>query len=184
MPAKLPEEERRARRLASYKKSSSGWYQRNKERHKAWQKAWREANPEKAKELGTRWRKNNPEKAREISRAFEARHKEKRAEKNRKWAAANRERKNASRRKCVYGVTAEEYARMNAEQGGLCAICGGTNGEKQLAVDHCHKTGIVRQLLCGCCNTSLGGFRDSIELLLKAIEYLKRHQRTPGNEGC
>jgi hypothetical protein len=44
---------------------------------------------------------------------------------------------------------------------------------KYLAVDHCHKTGKIRGLLCHYCNIALGGFKDSIESLKKAIKYLE-----------
>ena len=42
----------------------------------------------------------------------------------------------------------------------------------KLAVDHCHKTGKIRGLLCGGCNTSIGSFEDNPELLKNAIKYL------------
>jgi hypothetical protein len=41
-----------------------------------------------------------------------------------------------------------------------------------LCLDHCHKTGRVRGMLCPLCNTSLGGFRDSTTVLQRAIDYL------------
>ena len=59
-----------------------------------------------------------------------------------------------------YGVTREQYEKMNEEQNGLCAICrnpptGGTN-KTMLEVDHCHESMRVRGLLCGPCNRLLG----------------------------
>jgi Recombination endonuclease VII len=80
-----------------------------------------------------------------------------------------------------YGITREQYDQMLAAQNGGCAICSRPetaviNGKvMELAVDHDHKTGKVRALLCSTCNTSLGGFQDSPALLQKAIEYLKEH---------
>ena len=68
---------------------------------------------------------------------------------------------------------------MLEKQNGVCKICGdkettSENGvTRRLAVDHCHSTGKVRGLLCGKCNKSLGGFKDSKELLLKVINYLE-----------
>lgn len=75
------------------------------------------------------------------------------------------------------GVTAEEYQARAEAQKGLCAICGEfCKTGRRLAQDHCHHTGKIRDLLCHHCNTSLGGFQDSIELLQRAIEYLRKHE--------
>jgi hypothetical protein len=83
----------------------------------------------------------------------------------------------ASRRKSVYNLSHEQYLRLFASQDGKCAICfaekpGGRC--KDLLVDHCHKSGKVRGLLCHCCNVALGGFLDDPELLARAIAYLRR----------
>lgn len=75
-----------------------------------------------------------------------------------------------------YGITADEYTRMVAAQGGGCAICGATECDdgRRLHVDHCHETGKVRGLLCAACNHGLGKFRDSPLLLRRAVEYLEK----------
>ena len=84
-----------------------------------------------------------------------------------------RHKDSALRRK--FGITHDEYDLMLLKQDNECAICRRKprNGEKSLVVDHDHKTGVVRGLLCGKCNTSLGTFGDSIEGLERAITYLK-----------
>ena len=77
---------------------------------------------------------------------------------------------------CSWGVTLEEYISMLKNQKRRCAICGTTkmdNGRRNFCVDHNHKTGKVRGLLCGKCNKGLGLFKDSISILEKAISYLK-----------
>lgn len=59
---------------------------------------------------------------------------------------------------------------------GFCDICG-TNKSgyagKKLAIDHDHRTGIVRGMLCQKCNIGLGNFNDDPEIMLKAVKYLK-----------
>jgi hypothetical protein len=78
--------------------------------------------------------------------------------------------------KAKYGLTIGQYEDMVIFQGGKCAICGtdkpGGNGRK-LNVDHCHKTGNVRGVLCFSCNAKLGWFeknRESIERYLDKNE--------------
>lgn len=56
-----------------------------------------------------------------------------------------------------------------------CHICGNILDDKHMAIDHCHSSGTIRGRLCFLCNTGLGKFKDDVELLGKAIEYLKRY---------
>lgn len=76
-------------------------------------------------------------------------------------------------------MTVDEYDRLHAEQGGLCAICGlpetriGTHGKvRMLSVDHDHDTGDVRRLLCGACNAMIGLAREDPKILESAIRYV------------
>jgi hypothetical protein len=69
-----------------------------------------------------------------------------------------------------YGITPEQFLAMEASQKGRCAIC---RKAKKLHVDHCHETKQVRGLLCMACNTSLGKFENSPEMLRAAIQYLE-----------
>jgi hypothetical protein len=72
-----------------------------------------------------------------------------------------------------YNLDPEEYETMLTAQVGVCAICKkDCSTGRRLAVDHDHASDEVRGLLCSNCNTSLGGFKDSEELLLSAIAYL------------
>lgn len=70
----------------------------------------------------------------------------------------------------AYGLTEQTYNEMFDAQGGKCAIC---DRAIKLVVDHCHKTGRVRGLLCNPCNISLGNFEDDSDRLLRAVEYLR-----------
>jgi hypothetical protein len=87
-----------------------------------------------------------------------------------------------NRLKCRYNITVEEYDHMFEQQGGLCAICGKPETAKHqsgcvahLAVDHDHKTGNVRGLLCRRCNFIVGYAKDSKEVLLRAALYMEQH---------
>jgi hypothetical protein len=68
----------------------------------------------------------------------------------------------------------KDYKNLVDKQKNLCAICGEKEkGRKSLAIDHCHKTGKMRKLLCKSCNTGLGFFKDDTKLLERAIIYLQ-----------
>lgn len=74
----------------------------------------------------------------------------------------------------TYGLEPGEYAKLKEFQGGVCWICQRAKGiAKKLPVDHDHKTGKPRGLLCGPCNEGvLGHLRDDPEALLRAVRYL------------
>lgn len=72
----------------------------------------------------------------------------------------------------MYGIDVPDYERMLAEQNGGCYICGKQPEKKALDIDHDHKTGKVRGLLCSSHNRALGLLNDDPDLLLKSVEYL------------
>jgi hypothetical protein len=74
----------------------------------------------------------------------------------------------------LYGITTDEYNTLLEEQGYRCAICAEEpkEGERPLFVDHVHISGKVRGLLCAQCNFGLGHFKDNMQLLQNAIDYL------------
>ena len=79
-----------------------------------------------------------------------------------------------------FNLTGEEYAELLNRQGGGCAICGKKETHtyrsgklKDLSVDHDHKTGAIRGLLCVCCNRAVGYLNDDPQLLRKAADYLE-----------
>lgn len=83
-----------------------------------------------------------------------------------------------------YGITLEDYRRMEDCQSKLCLICKKPetiqyrNKSAHLSVDHCHKTGKVRGLLCGSCNRALGLLRDSEEIIENALNYIRKSNET------
>ena len=72
----------------------------------------------------------------------------------------------------LFGITLTDYNELLTKQNHVCALCGKRPKKKRLSVDHCHKTGKVRGLLCGNCNTAIGLFKDNPIVLEKAIAYL------------
>lgn len=70
-----------------------------------------------------------------------------------------------------YGIEPEDYRRMQEEQQGVCAIC---EQAKELVIDHCHETSVVRGLICRTCNLLLGYANDKVGTLNRAIQYLER----------
>jgi len=78
--------------------------------------------------------------------------------------------------KSKYGITADEYHALLIKQKSKCAICDkvfeDTTRATKAHVDHCHKTGRIRGLLCNGCNLVLGHFDDDVNILKKAMEYL------------
>lgn len=79
----------------------------------------------------------------------------------------------------TFGITLDQYNQMFDNQNGCCQICSEhqIKFKRALSVDHNHDTGEVRGLLCSRCNTGIGQLRDSIELLEKAIVYLKKYDK-------
>lgn len=80
------------------------------------------------------------------------------------------------RRAHKYGVDEAHFDELMAQQQGRCAICGTDqcNSGRRLSIDHDHETGKTRGLLCSACNFGVGNFKDDVQLLSAAIEYLNR----------
>lgn len=122
------------------------------ERNKRYQKNYRTKNKVARREKLREWRSRSPAKTYAYNRDYAYRNK--------------------------YGITFTEAEEMLASQNGRCRICkdqiklGGTAGP---AIDHCHKTGIVRGVLCRACNLGIGCFREDEEIMLSAIKYVKDH---------
>jgi len=83
-------------------------------------------------------------------------------------------RQHALRIQKVYGITIEAYNLLLEWQGGVCYICRKPSRVRRLAVDHDHKTGKVRGLLCRRCNREILGYfaNDQIDVFQRAIDYL------------
>lgn len=120
------------------------------------------------KEKATLWARENKERVNE---------------KNRKWVANNHEQKynNSKNSKLLkeYGITLYEFNEMLEKQNHKCKICGKEETKElkgtkwKLSVDHCHKTGKIRGLLCAKCNVGLAKFEEDEQQFINAIKYLK-----------
>jgi Recombination endonuclease VII len=129
------------------------------------QKAYRERHPEKVKAAREAYRKANPDKIRlKKKRAYQR----------------NKERIVLYQKCHKYGVTADQFAEMLHACGGRCPCCK-VPFSKLLGVkpniDHCHKTGRVRGILCGRCNFLLGHANDERSILLACARYLRQFDK-------
>ena len=80
-----------------------------------------------------------------------------------------------------YNLSIEDYRTMLESQDYVCAICGlSCRTQQNLVVDHDHKTGQVRGLLCRGCNSMLGYIMDDVTTLKNAIAYLEKHRPKGG----
>lgn len=108
------------------------------------------------------WQQENREAANGYAKKYRERNKE----------AVRLARKRSMVRK-LYGLTLEEYEKKVKDA--KCAICKKKIKLNRHCMDHDHATGKVREVLCNPCNTGIGCFRDSPELLKAAIAYLRKH---------
>ena len=100
-----------------------------------------------------------------------------------RYKAENPDKKKQSRNKTHlklrYGLTPQDKQKMLDDQNNCCAICKTEFIDaKATHVDHNHSTNELRGILCRNCNVGLGHFKDSKSLLLDAVEYLTRYERS------
>jgi hypothetical protein len=126
-----------------------------------------------------KWRDNNKEKRKQAWKKYSETHKEQIKLKNLRYKKRQKDLDLQS----TFGITLDQYNQMLKDQNGVCVICKNPENEvekgkqqRTLSVDHNHKTGKVRGLLCGKCNKGIGLFKDNIYLLQSAIDYLKKEK--------
>ena len=158
---------------------------KRREYHRNYIKQWRKNHSDKDK----KYREKGKEKKNSIMREKYNKNKKHEHERSKKYYQKHKEKRKVYResRKISkrnsnlqrqFGITLDDYNRMSQQQNGVCAICGkpetahNQGGLRPLSVDHDHKTGKVRGLLCGRCNTGLGQFQENKLFLLSAITYL------------
>ena len=91
------------------------------------------------------------------------------------WKSKNLSKIQARRRFKKYSMLPGQFAQILDLQGGRCAIC-----KTEMAnphIDHNHQTGEIRGLLCKNCNWLLGHAKESVEILLGAVTYLRKTEK-------
>lgn len=151
------------------------------EKAKVYNKRYRETHGEQIAACQRRYRQEHREELDTYQKRYNAEH----AEERRAYLARYRDDPVNSKRRADYhrlrthGVTREWYDAKLSEQGGVCAICGADTPRAKrrvhFYVDHDHRTGEPRGLLCCQCNYGLGHFGDDPEVLRRAATYLTEH---------
>lgn len=133
---------------------------------------------EKGKEAMARWRARNPEKVLERGRIYDRSRYEKRKpfirDYQREYQRKNKSMSRHYRLKHVYGITQDDYNSLFKKQNGQCSCCGRhqTDIGKVLCVEHNHKSGKVRGLVCHRCNLAIAVIENK-EICLKVTLYLQ-----------
>jgi hypothetical protein len=133
---------------------------------------WKLANPEKVREYRRRWHKTAAYKAYQAAYKKRLRQGPRRAEvlaKQKVRYDRNRERTIAAKRAGGAGLTPEQVAAIYRRAKGKCAIC--RKPHARLFIDHCHRTGAIRGVLCVGCNTFVGYLEKRKALIARAIQY-------------
>ena len=155
------------------------YYLAHKEEESAKTRAWRLAHRE---EIRAKWRAtyqaHREERSQAKAKAYCRAHREKLNAKNKAYRLAHPEKTREHHLKQNFNLTLEEFDAMLKAQGGGCAICRTTEWPgyaHQPHVDHDHKSGLVRGILCARCNYLLGNAGDDPARLRAAAAYLERH---------
>lgn len=145
------------------------YYLAHREKLLAKGKKYRETHREERSIYGKLYRKVHKEQIRVNAKKYREEHREEIKLYHRK----NKKRKKIRDMKIYYDLSVDEYNEMLRIQNDRCAICGKKMLGRFCHIDHCHKTGKVRGLLCHHCNAGIGNLFDDIAILEKAIKYLK-----------
>lgn len=146
-----------------------------------YEKTWREANKIRVKECRLKYVALHTDEINEYRRNWNAENKDKVEAYRKSSYARHKDKYKRQNRAChlmrKFGITVADYDRLLNVQEGKCAICRKESG-KTFHVDHCHKTGKVRGLLCVSCNRGIGYLGDDVDRLYAAIYYLRCHDDT------
>ena len=132
------------------KEAQNKWLARNKDRRKKARRRYYLKNKETLRDRRRKREKQYPERTKQQRKRYAWRYKLKK----------------------LYGISEKDYGKMVLGQLGKCAICG--TSSKDLVIDHNHRTGKARSLLCNECNIHLGYYERDKAFHKKAAKYLKK----------
>jgi len=163
------------------------------EEKREYQKKYNPKNKEKINKYQRQYRKKHTEKVRMYHREYQKKYaqenKEKIAARKRKYIVEHPEKVKPYRQKYYqehkvraadlrlrrrFNISLEEADALLIKQQHKCPICKKSLTETKRCVDHDHKNGEVRGILCRTCNAGLGQFMDDAKLLENAAQYLKK----------
>lgn len=139
---------------------------------KCYQSQYQKKNKKKLNKNQKIWRSNNPEKY------FKYKENRKNKIKN---DPETRLKSRSTDLKTKYGISQEDYTLIAKFQDNKCYLCLGSPNRKHLSIDHCHKTGKIRGLLCERCNMVTGTFDKNPKFLERLKQYMKSEFRWTKN---
>lgn len=123
-------------------------------------------------QLHKKYYRENREKVLSKTKAWGKENRKRCIENNRKWKLKNPRRARHHYFKRNYGISLEDFEKLLKGQSGKCAIC--FIDLVKPCLDHDHKTGRIRGVLCPPCNQGIGSLRDSPEFCRNAAKYLEK----------
>lgn len=162
----------------SLRKQRQEYYAKNKQRILEKSTKYYADNKERVLKRLADAHKKNPTPGRERAKKFAQKNSEKLKKYQMTWKERHPEKRKLYTRNSrirAYGIEPEVYYEMLEKQGHRCAICNAESKRRAMSIDHDHKTGKVRGLLCDGCNLPLGHLEKD-EWVEKAKQYLAKYK--------
>jgi len=140
------------------------------EKNRVRSRAWAKAHPERVREFSRAWRKANPK----YYKTWKKANYEKYQETYRIWVKNNHQKRKNRHLIRSYGISLIQYKQLLKKQGGHCVVC---PTKVELGVDHNHKTGKVRGILCSPHNWLLGNLEKNQKVVYKLFRYLEESEK-------
>jgi len=166
----------RASHLEEERVNNKAYRAAHKKHYRTYLKSYRADHLEKELAYSKTYRAEHGEEMNRKRRGYRAEHGEAVRTMEKKYNAIHRKEKNAQKRFQTYGLSQSAFDTMLTNQGHVCAICGKApwNGRNP-HVDHDHKTGKIRGILCNRCNVGVGMVLDDPKIARAMADYLESH---------